>query len=86
MQRFWASWYSGNYADEGCTKPPFKFWISGYSDRNDDSGRDDCAICAVIDATDEEAVWRVVEKHFPDFKKRFCDKKEADYVPGGRFQ
>lgn len=29
MKRFWASWVSGNYADEGCSKPPFKFWVSG---------------------------------------------------------
>jgi fructose-1,6-bisphosphatase/inositol monophosphatase family enzyme len=29
MKRFWISWFSGNYEDEGCTKPPFKFWVSG---------------------------------------------------------
>ena len=33
MKTFWVSWYSGNYADEGCTKPPFKFWVSGQRDR-----------------------------------------------------
>lgn len=33
MNRYWISWYSGNYADEGCTKPPFQFWTSGYRAR-----------------------------------------------------
>lgn len=33
MNRYWISWYSGNYEDEGCTKPPFKFWITGCSFR-----------------------------------------------------
>ena len=29
MAKYWVSWYSGNYADEGCTAPPFKFWVTG---------------------------------------------------------
>lgn len=117
MTKFWTSWYSGNYADEGCTKPPFKFWVSGYRDRpncglnaaqyaqytaltesstcteedEDDflekHSRDDCTICAMIEAVDENAVWLLVNQHFPDYQQRFCEAKEADFDPsvGGRF-
>jgi hypothetical protein len=34
MARQWANWWSGNYADESCTNPPFKIWVSGYRDRD----------------------------------------------------
>ena len=33
MKRYWISWWSGYYADEGCTRPPFQVWISGYKER-----------------------------------------------------
>lgn len=33
MARFWVSWWSGNYYDEGCSKPPFEFWVSGQRER-----------------------------------------------------
>jgi len=33
MARYWISWYSGYYADEGCTTPPFQVWISGSRER-----------------------------------------------------
>ena len=33
MTRYWVSWWSGNYEDEGCTKPPFQYWLSGQRDR-----------------------------------------------------
>lgn len=110
--RYWVSWYSGNYEDEGCTKPPFTFWISGYSFREknglsdeqyefsmtiedeneyynyiDTHGRDDCTICALIDANSEDEIWPVVAKHFPDYRVRFCELRSDDYDPrgGGRF-
>jgi len=88
MKRFWISWWSGNYEDEGCTKPPFQFWVSGQRDRDNDdseSERDECAICAVIDANSEEEIWPVVKKHFPDYEPRFCTEKRPDYVPNDRF-
>jgi hypothetical protein len=110
MKRFWVSWWTGNYSDEGCTVPPFKFWVSGQRDRpnnglneeqqkiaaqfsDDDAyedfldqhSRDDCSICAVIDAVDEEAVWNLVGTHFPDYDQRFCDEQALDFTPGPRF-
>ncbi len=35
MTRYWASWYSGDYEDEGCTTPPFQIWYTGQADRPD---------------------------------------------------
>jgi hypothetical protein len=83
--RYWVSWYSGYYSDEGCSGPPFQVWISGCTDRNDASGRDVCTMCAVIDATDEKAIWEVVAKHFPDYRPRFCETRADNYRPGDRF-
>lgn len=33
MKRYWISWYSGYYTDEGCTTPPFQVWITGSRQR-----------------------------------------------------
>lgn len=33
MARYWISWYSGYYADEGCTEPPFQVWVTGSRER-----------------------------------------------------
>jgi hypothetical protein len=110
MKTFWVSWWSGNYEDEGCTKPPFQFWVSGQKDRpnygltqrqveeanliNDEDvydeymdthSRDDCSLCAVIKCENEDGVWELVSRHFPDYVPRFCDEKESNFCPGGRF-
>ena len=88
MPRYWVGWWSGNYADEGCTKPPFKFWVSGQRERANDgpeSKRDECSLCAVIDAENELAVEKLVAAHFPDYKMRFCEARPDDFVPDSRF-
>jgi len=34
MKRYWISWYSGGYEEEGCVdEPPFQYWWSGQRDR-----------------------------------------------------
>lgn len=34
MTRYWISWWSGGYADEGCVEePPFTYWWSGQRER-----------------------------------------------------
>jgi hypothetical protein len=111
MKRYWVSWWTGDYEDEGCTTPPFQFWITGQRDRenhglndaeyrrlseieNEDeydsflneNARDDCSICAVIDAENTEDIWYAIQKYFPDFEMRFCDEQESDFTPGDRFQ
>ena len=86
--RWWVSWWSGNYADEGCTKPPFKFWDSGHRDRltHDGPPRDDMSLCAVIDteatgSAGEFMVWHLVRDHFPDAEQRFCEPRADDWMP-----
>lgn len=113
MQRYWVSWWSGNYEDEGCTVPPFQFWVSGQKERPDygltpeeyqhycnletdeemedylnEKSRDDCSLCACIDANSEDQIWEAVARHYPDYEPRFCEEREKDYNPsiGGRFQ
>lgn len=83
--KYWASWWSGNYEDEGCKAPPFKFWESGIRMRGDSSNRDDWSICAVIEGKDKEGVWKIVQRYFPDFKRRFCKQVEDNFHPGDRF-
>lgn len=91
MNRFWVSWWSGYYDDEGCTKPPFQVWNSGSRDRfkpgtrQHDENRDECSWCAVIDADSEDEIWRVVKQHFPDYERRFCESQEPDWEPNDRF-
>ena len=90
MARFWVSWWSGNYADEGCTKPPFDSWCSGMRDRADTekNGRDEESYCAVIDTDDKSAEARIIatiKKHFPDAAMRFIEPKAKDWKPGDRF-
>lgn len=81
MIRYWVSWWSGYYADEGCTKPPFQVWVSGTRPRLNDEKRDDCSICAVIDAESASEVETIVAHHFPDYEMRFIEFKDADWQP-----
>lgn len=83
MKRYWVSWWTGNFADEGCTEPPFQSWCSGYRDRTDD--RDQESLCAVIDAENEEQIWQAIHKYFPDYEERFCELVEKDFEPSDRF-
>lgn len=88
MPRYWVSWYSGNYADEGCTKPPFQFWCSGTRDRPGDTDKDDEILCAVIDAigfSPEKDIHFSLKQHFPDYTIRFLEKKPDGWQPGDRF-
>lgn len=99
MKRYWVSWISGYYEDEGCTKPPYKVWISAQMDRRrhlpqafdlkegqtEANPKDDCTICAVIDAESPEQIWTSVAKHFPDYEERFIKEVAPDYAPGDRF-
>lgn len=80
INRYWVSWWSGFYENEGCTLPPFQIWISGHRDRSD--GQTEVSICTMIDAECECEIWKVVDQHFPDYEERFCDKRRNnDAVP-----
>lgn len=85
MFRYWVSWWTGYYADEGCTKPPFTVWTSGERDQRKD-GRDEVSLCAVLDAPNEVSVWAAVKHYFPDVEQRFCEIRPSDFKPGDRFR
>lgn len=94
MNRYWVSWISGYYSDEGCSKPPFKVWISGQMERRSghpskfegtENEKDDCTICSMIDAHSEEEIWEAVKKYFPDYAPRFIEPRASDAKPGDRF-
>ena len=85
MARYWISFWTGNYADEGCTKPPFQAWVSGERARVSPDGRTELSMCAVVDANNEVEIWEAVDNYFPDYGIRFCEKHEADFAPGDRF-
>jgi len=83
MKRYWVSWWSGNYENEGCSKPVFQVWVSGERDR--EAGGTELSLCAVIDAHNEAEIWTAINKHFPDCELRFCEIREAGWIPGARF-
>lgn len=55
MTRYWVSWYSGGYADEGCVEqPPFTYWWTGSRDRHNHGLTDEqYAILLTIEDTDK---------------------------------
>lgn len=67
MNRYWVSWWSGNYA----TEPPFTFWVSAR----------DCSLYAVIDNDCEAEVWPLVATHFLDLEPRFLELRDPDWQP-----
>ena len=93
MARYWVSWWSEVQPEE----VPLDYWVSGYKAKtglkiSELKDMDDdyeipmvSSICAVIDAENEDIVWRGVAKFFSDLEQRFCEEREADYSPGGRF-
>lgn len=94
LNKYWVSWITGNYADEGCTNPPFKYWLTGQGQRRENlpqtfpgtnDEKDDCTLCAMIHASTEDEIWVVVKKHFPDYEKRFIELRYEHQVPNDRF-
>jgi hypothetical protein len=82
--RYWVSWYEP-FDDDGIVRIPASTpeglraaWISGQT-----CGADpECAtVCAVIDATDEDAAWAVVEKRCNPVEQRFIEPRDADWKP-----
>lgn len=90
MTRYWISWVSGYYTDEGCTNPPFQFWRSGSRDRQGEDERDELILCAVVDCIGHPEdhindIRDVLKRHFPDFEERFIEAKPDGWTPGDRF-
>ena len=94
MPKYFISWFSGNYSDEGCTEPSFKVWITHKEKRRksgigwfDENGlpKEDSTIVTLIEAESEENVWKLIAKYYPDYTKRFIypieeDWKKPDYM------
>ena len=87
MGRYWVSWWSGYYEDEGCTEPDFQIWVSGTRLRSTrpKGKQEELSLCAVIDADSSKQIEFFLRVHFPDYELRFCEKREPDFVPNDRF-
>jgi hypothetical protein len=85
MTRYWASWWTGYYASEGCTKPPYQIWNTGERDRESRETGDEISLCAVIDANNDQEITDSISKHFPDYEIRFIKSVGDDWIPGDRF-
>ncbi len=83
MTRYWVAWWSGSYADDGCTKPPFPFWMMEHrpyhGNRWDAKARDELALTAMVDAEDEASLWETIRRHFPDAELRWAEPKPAGW-------
>lgn len=86
LDRYWVSWWSGYYENEGCSEPPFQIWVTGSRDRKQDD-KDEQSFCAVIDAGSEHQIRAAIRKYFPDYEMRFCNLVESTWTPeaSGRF-
>ncbi len=87
--RYWVSWWSGAYADQGATNPPFQIWTmehrpSRSTDWNN-KARDDLALTAVIDAPNAAAIWESVRLHFPDAEPRWAEPRPDNWHPADVF-
>jgi len=89
-QRYWVTFLSGYYKDEGCSHPDFPSWIlSDIKDRrlflphltSDGHPKTDCVIAGLIDAFSEEELWIRVKKFFPDYEMQSIETKPAQWQP-----
>ena len=64
MNRYWARFWTGLYEDEGCQKPPFPIWITDHKERSEDTDRDDCSVCGVMNADSKDAVLQQISNYF----------------------
>jgi hypothetical protein len=83
LNRYWVSWWSAYRADEGCTKPPFQIWSSGFRERAD--GVQEDSFCAMLDLADDVQIAAELLRWFPDATLRFCEPRDHHAVPGDRF-
>lgn len=80
--RFWISWYEP-YGDDGDYRSLLwplptgivRYWCTGHTLDNR------ATLCAVVDAFDEEAAKQLVSTAFKPGEWRFCEAKEADFMP-----
>jgi hypothetical protein len=84
MKRWWVSWWEplvkGDYRPFTWPLPPEipKYWCSGYGDGT-------ASLCAVVDASTEEEVKKLIEQFWKPAEWRFCNERELGWRPGDRF-
>ena len=63
MKRYWISWYSGGYEDEGCVdEPPFQYWWSGSRFRPN-YGLSDEKFSEYLKIENKEDTYAFLDKH-----------------------
>jgi len=82
MKRYWCSWWSGYYLDEGCSMPPFQIWLLHERARNyPDTTRTEVNIYAVIDSDLVAEIESSIQKYFPDYSELSIEEKDIDFQP-----
>lgn len=85
MKRYWVSWWSGEFEEDGCTPPPFRLMMFCTGHRGeDDAGQ--FSLCLLVESQSADDVWQMILRHYPDAELRFCDETaeglESDRFPG----
>ena len=80
--KYWARFWTGFYEDEGCQKPPFPIWITDHKERSEDTDRDDCSVCGVLNADSKDDALHQISNYFPDFTLRCVTTVDDNYQPG----
>jgi hypothetical protein len=80
IKRFWISWYGGDGEDYRPVyvdlEPEFPWWCSGERDKDPPF-----SICAVVNAVSEEEAFTMVKKFWLEAELRFCEPKDAGWMP-----
>lgn len=81
MKRFWIRFFAGTDNDPRPMTFPiaFEWWCTGYRD----SLQPECVICALIDATDENAAQVIIksDSHWPEAVFDSVQEKEPGWRP-----
>jgi len=67
LKRYRIRFYSGNYEDEGCSRPSFPVWISSQRDRRDpdlEYGVEGWDAVRSLQTTDDEDLWDWVQEAY----------------------
>ncbi len=81
MTNYWLSWW--HTQDLSAFELNWPWWVSGYRDGGDE--QDDAAICAAVQADDEDAAKGIVIAAYDvrpdDVEWRFVSERPADWSP-----
>jgi hypothetical protein len=75
MQRFSVSWYTKDYERAGIDNLPFQAWTIAFTEDKE------TVLSGVVEATSEDAVWRVVEQLCPDYRVQRIERVGVEWRP-----